>query len=285
MMKIKRQRNSSPGSLPGKVAVNLILLIFSITCIFPAIWLFYSSMKTKTEFYENPIALPSSLNLDSYINVLQKSDMLKWMGNTARNTILSLILILLIGFIVGYFVARFKFRGRKLLYSYFLLGMLIPIHALMVPMYILFTKTGLGDNWYTLIFPYTAFGIPIAVFLVESYVQNVPKELEEAAAIDGSSFTRTLFSIILPVCRPILVTIGIIQFFSLWNEFTFSLILISDENLKTVSVGLTIFKGQYATDYPQMMAAMFLAILPALLLYFAFSKQIIKGMVAGAVKG
>ena len=159
-MKIKRQRNSSPGSLPGKVAVNLILLIFSITCIFPAIWLFYSSMKTKTEFYENPIALPSSLNLDSYINVLQKSDMLKWMGNTARNTILSLILILLIGFIVGYFVARFKFRGRKLLYSYFLLGMLIPIHALMVPMYILFTKTGLGDNWYTLIFPYTAFGIP-----------------------------------------------------------------------------------------------------------------------------
>ncbi len=284
-MKIKRQRNSSPGSLPGKVAVNLILLIFSITCIFPAIWLFYSSMKTKTEFYENPIALPSSLNLDSYINVLQKSDMLKWMGNTARNTILSLILILLIGFIVGYFVARFKFRGRKLLYSYFLLGMLIPIHALMVPMYILFTKTGLGDNWYTLIFPYTAFGIPIAVFLVESYVQNVPKELEEAAAIDGSSFTRTLFSIILPVCRPILVTIGIIQFFSLWNEFTFSLILISDENLKTVSVGLTIFKGQYATDYPQMMAAMFLAILPALLLYFAFSKQIIKGMVAGAVKG
>lgn len=284
-MKIKRQRNSSPGSLPGKVAVNLILLIFSITCIFPAIWLFYSSMKTKTEFYENPIALPSSLNLDSYINVLQKSDMLKWMGNTARNTILSLILILLVGFIVGYFVARFKFRGRKLLYSYFLLGMLIPIHALMVPMYILFTKTGLGDNWYTLIFPYTAFGIPIAVFLVESYVQNVPKELEEAAAIDGSSFTRTLFSIILPVCRPILVTIGIIQFFSLWNEFTFSLILISDENLKTVSVGLTIFKGQYATDYPQMMAAMFLAILPALLLYFAFSKQIIKGMVAGAVKG
>ena len=284
-MKIKRQRNSSPGSLPGKVAVNLILLIFSITCIFPAIWLFYSSMKTKTEFYENPISLPSSLNLDSYINVLQKSDMLKWMGNTARNTILSLILILLIGFIVGYFVARFKFRGRKLLYSYFLLGMLIPIHALMVPMYILFTKTGLGDNWYTLIFPYTAFGIPIAVFLVESYVQNVPKELEEAAAIDGSSFTRTLFSIILPVCRPILVTIGIIQFFSLWNEFTFSLILISDENLKTVSVGLTIFKGQYATDYPQMMAAMFLAILPAILLYFAFSKQIIKGMVAGAVKG
>ena len=148
-----------------------------------------------------------------------------------------------------------------------------------------FTKTGLGDSWYTLIFPYTAFGIPISVFLVESYVRNVPRELEEAAAIDGSGFSRTLFSIILPVCKPILVTIGIIQFFALWNEFTYSLILLSDERLKTISVGLTIFKGQYSTDYPQMMSAMFMAILPAIVLYFAFSKQIIKNMVAGAVTG
>lgn len=273
------------SNLPAKIFVNLVLMIFSITCIFPAIWLFYSSMKTKSEFFENPIAFPSTLDFSNYINVLQKSDMLLWMKNTARNTFLSLVLILLIGFVVGYFVARFDFKGRKLLYAYFLLGMLIPIHAIMIPMYILFTKTGLGDSWYTLIFPYTAFGIPISVFLVESYVQNVPRELEEAAAIDGSSFSRTLFSIILPVCKPILVTIGIIQFFALWNEFTYSLILLSDERLKTISVGLTIFKGQYSTDYPQMMAAMFMAILPAIILYFTFSKQIIKGMVAGAVKG
>ncbi len=273
------------GNLPAKILVNLVLMIFSITCIFPAIWLFYSSMKTKSEFFENPVSLPSALDFSNYINVLQKSDMLLWMKNTARNTFLSLILILLIGFVVGYFVARFDFKGRKLLYAYFLLGMLIPIHAIMIPMYILFTKAGLGDSWYTLIFPYTAFGIPISVFLVESYVQNVPRELEEAAAIDGSSFSRTLFSIILPVCKPILVTIGIIQFFALWNEFTYSLILLSDERLKTISVGLTIFKGQYSTDYPQMMAAMFMAILPAIILYFTFSKQIIKGMVAGAVKG
>lgn len=285
MDKVKKYSKTGGGNVPGKIIINVILCIFSATCIFPAIWLLYSSMKTKSEFNANPIALPSSINFENYINVLQKSDMAHWMWNTFRNTAISLLLILLIGFIVGYFVARFQFRGRKVLYSYFLLGMLIPIHALMVPMYILFTKTGLGDAWYTLIFPYTAFGIPISVFLVESYVQNIPKELEEAAAIDGSSFTRTLFSIILPICKPILVTVGIIQFFSLWNEFTFALILINDEALKTISVGLTIFKGQYATDYPQMMAAMFLSILPAVLIYFAFSKQVIKGMVAGAVKG
>lgn len=269
----------------GVLFQNIILMMFSITCIFPAIWLFYSSMKSKAEFNANPIKLPSALNFEHYINVLTKSKIIQWMGNTIRNTVLSLLLVVVIGFIVGYFISRFRFRGRKIMYGYFMVGMLVPIHALMIPMYVLFTKTGMGDSWYTLIFPYTAFGIPIAVFLVESYVQNIPRELEEAAAIDGSSFSRTLFTIILPVCMPILVTAGIIQFFSTWNEFTFALILISKETLKTVPVGLTIFKGQYSTDYPQMMTAMLLAILPAMLIYFIFSKQIIKGMVAGAVKG
>ena len=273
------------GNLPGKIIINLVLAIFSITCIFPAIWLFYSSMKTKSEFFENPIALPSTFHFGNYINVLQKSDMLLWMKNTARNTFLSLVLILLIGFVVGYFVARFDFKGRKLLYSYFLLGMLIPIHAIMIPMYILFTKTGLGDSWYTLIFPYTAFGIPISVFLVESYVRNVPRELEEAAAIDGSSFTRTLFSIILPVAKPILVTIAIIQVFSCWNEFSFALVLIKDVRLQTVPLAMTMFKGQFASDYPKIMSAMLTTMAPIVVLYFIFSKQIIKGMVAGAVKG
>lgn len=281
----KASYGEQAGRNTVRILINVVLTSFSITCIFPAVWLFYSSMKTKSQFYANPIGLPESINFDHYVHILKNSDILLWMGNTARNTLLSLILILSIGFVVGYFISRFQFRGRKLLYSYFLLGMLVPIHALMIPMYILFTKTGLGDSWFTLIFPYTAFGIPVAVFLVESYVQNIPRELEEAAAIDGSSFNRTLFAIILPICKPILVTVGIIQFFALWNEFTFSLILISKETLKTVSVGLTIFKGQYSTDYPRMMTAMLLAILPAVVMYAMFSKQIMKGMVAGAVKG
>lgn len=174
MAKMK-SNNINIGKAIAKFLANTILIIFSFTCIFPAVWLFYSAMKTKSEFYENAIGLPKSFNLDNYLYVLQKSDMLKWGVNTIRNTAISLVLILLIGFIVGYFIARFQFKGRKFLYSYFLLGMLVPIHALMIPMYILFSKTGLGDSWYTLIFPYTAFGIPISVFLVESYVKSVPE--------------------------------------------------------------------------------------------------------------
>ncbi len=127
--------------------------------------------------------------------------------------------------------------------------------------------------------------MPIVIFLVENYVHSIPVEMEEAATLDGSSFSRTLFSIILPICRPVLVTAGIIQFFTCWNEFSFALVLVSKDTLVTLPVGMTLFKGQYSTDYPGMMAAMFLSILPAIAIYLAFSKQIIKGMVTGAVKG
>jgi raffinose/stachyose/melibiose transport system permease protein len=268
-----------------RVIPNAVLMLFSLTCIFPAIWLFYSSLKEKSEFYESPLALPKSLNFGHYIEILTKSNIMTWMVNTIRNSVLSLFFILLIGFITGYFLSRYKFHGRNALYNYFLLGMLVPIHALIVPMYVLFTKAGLNDNWFTLVLPYTALGLPIAVFLVESYVKSIPLEVEEAAAIDGSSLHRTLFSIILPMCKPILVTVGIIQFFYAWNEFTFALILIDSEKWMSVPVGITLFKGQFSTDYPKMMTAMIIAIFPAMALYFVFSKQIIKGMIAGAVKG
>ena len=273
------------GRKAVRVIPNLILMIFSITCVYPAIWLLYSSLKDKAEFYNNPVALPSHPSFQHYIDIFTKSKILVWMGNTVRNSAISLVFIIMIGFITGYFLSRYRFKGRKFLYGYFLLGMLVPVHALMVPMYVLFTKTAITDQWFTLILPYTALSLPIAVFLVESFVHSVPVEVEEAAAIDGSSFHRTLFSIIMPMCKPILVTVGIIQFFYVWNEFTFALILINSEQLMTVPVGITLFKGQFTTDYPKMMTAMLVAILPAVILYFSFSKQIIKGMVAGAVKG
>ncbi|GGG61788.1 carbohydrate ABC transporter permease [Paenibacillus radicis (ex Gao et al. 2016)] len=273
------------GRFMSGLAPNLILLVFSISCIFPAVWLFYSSLKGKSEFYANPISLPHSPSVDQYVAIFTKSKILLWMWNTTRNSVLSLLIILVLGFIIGYFLSRFRFKGRNALYNYYLLGMLVPIHALMVPMYVQFTQTGMSDKWFTLILPYAAFGLPIAIFLVDSYVRSIPIEVEEAACIDGCSFHRTLFSIVLPICRPILFTVGIIQFFVVWNEFTFALILNSKDSLMTVPVGITLFKGQFVTDYPKMMASMLIAIFPAMILYFAFSKQIIKGMVAGSVKG
>lgn len=267
--------------------MNAVLLIFSLSCIFPIIWMIYSSLKEKRAFNADIIGLPKNPTLINYIRILTNSDyhLGQSMWNSVRTTGISIILIVLFSFIVGYILARVKFKGNRILYVMFLMGMLIPIHSLLVPIYIVFKQCGLSDRWFTLILPYVSFGLPMGIFLVEGYVHGVPVALEEAASIDGSSFSYTLWHIIFPICRPILVTVAIIQIFSCWNEFSFALVLIKDVGLQTVPLALTQFKGQFASDYPKQMAAMLITMSPIIVLYFAFSKQIIKGMVAGAVKG
>ncbi|EET60686.1 ABC transporter, permease protein [Marvinbryantia formatexigens DSM 14469] len=273
------------GKKIGRVLCNLIFIIFSFTCVFPIIWIFYSSFKTQAEFMQSSVALPEALNLTNYISVFTSTSMLKYMLNSARNTLLAVAVIIIIAFLAGYVLSRYKFRGRGAIYNYFIMGMLIPIHALLVPMYIQLNGVGLTNHWYTLLIPYIGFGLPISIMLIESYISSIPGELEEAAAIDGCSFTRTLFQIVFPLASPILATVAIIQFFAVWNEFTFALILVNDDSLRTVPVGLTMFKGAYTVDYPRMMAGIMVTMLPVMILYFIFSKRIIEGMVAGAVKG
>lgn len=247
----------------------------------------YSSLKEKRVFNRDIMSLPKEPTLANYTKILSNKDyrLMQSVGNSARTTILSVLLIVIIAFIVGYILSRIDFALNKPLYVMFLMGMLIPIHSLMVPIYIIFSKMGLSNHWYTLLLPYVSFALPMSIFLVQGYVKGIPTELEEAAAIDGSTFSKTMFGIILPVCKPILVTVAIINVFSCWNEFSFALILIKDRALYTVPLGLKQFTGQFTSDYPKIMSAMLITMAPIVIFYFAFSKQIIKGMVAGAVKG
>ncbi|MCC8049678.1 MAG: carbohydrate ABC transporter permease [Lachnospiraceae bacterium] len=267
--------------------MNLILWIFSLSCIFPIVWMLYSSLKEKRVFNADIIGLPKNPTLYNYIRILTNPDyhLAQSMWNSVRTTGISICLIVVFSFIVGYILARVRFKLNRVLYLMFLMGMLIPIHSLLVPIYVVFLRCGISNKWYTLILPYVSFGLPIGIFLVEGYVKTIPVSLEEAASIDGSSFSYTLWHIIFPICKPILVTVAIIQVFSCWNEFSFALVLIRDSALQTVPLALTQFKGQFASDYPKQMAAMLITMSPIIVLYFAFSKQIIKGMVAGAVKG
>ena len=267
--------------------MNLILWIFSLSCIFPIVWMIYSSLKEKRAFNANIVGLPKEPTVINYTRILSNSDyhLGASMWNSVRTTVLSIALIVVFSFIVGYILSRIRFKLNRPLYLMFLMGMLIPIHSLLVPIYIVFKNCGLSNQWFTLLFPYVAFGLPMGIFLVEGYVKTIPVSLEEAAAIDGSSFSNTLWRIIFPICKPILVTVAIIQVFSCWNEFSFALVLIKDVELQTVPLALTQFKGQFASDYPKQMAAMLITMAPIVVLYFVFSKQIIKGMVAGAVKG
>lgn len=286
----KVERNDMPTRIKKGILgvfLNAVLLIFSATCIFPLVWMFYSSLKEKRVFNADIIGLPKSPTLQNYINILTNKDyhLGRSMWNSLVVTACSVVLIVFFSFIIGYILARVRFKLNRVLYVMFLMGMLIPIHSLLVPIYLVFKNTNLNNQWFTLIIPYVAFGLPTAIFLVEGFVKGVPSALEEAAAIDGSSFSRTLFLIIMPICRPIMTTVAIINVFTCWNEFSFALVLLKNQSLHTVPLAMTQFTGQFASDYPKIMAAMLLTMSPIVVLYFAGSKQIIKGMVAGAVKG
>lgn len=280
------KKNSSLLSSVGTIILNLLPAFYAFTCVIPIIWIFYSTFKTMTEFSANVLALPGSfLNTANYEYVLTKVPILRSMFNTIRITFFVLLFVLLFAFVNGYFLARFKFLFRKFLAGLYACGLFIPIHAILVTTYIMFSALKINNHWYSTILPCVCMELTTTTFLVMSYVAAIPRELEEAAYIDGSSFTRTLFTIIFPVVKPVLITCGIIVFFHVWNEFPYSLILFDKEKLYTLPLALMRFKGDYVTDYPRLMTSMFVSIIPALIIYICFSKQIIKGMMTGAVKG
>jgi raffinose/stachyose/melibiose transport system permease protein len=163
--------------------------------------------------------------------------------------------------------------------------MLIPIHATLVPIFTMFNSLGMLNKWYTLFLPYIGFGMPFAIYVMESFISMIPHAIDEAAVIDGCGRFRLLFTIILPLCTPAIATVSIMSFFNVWNDFIFPLILITDNSLKTIQLGLQNFIGPRSAHYTQLMAALTIATVPVLSIYFMFQNQITKGLAAGAVKG
>jgi len=269
------------------VFMNLILIIFSLSCIFPMIWMLYSSLKEKRAFNADIVGLPKNPTLINYIRILSNSDyhLGESMFNSVRTTTLSIILIVLFSFIVGYILARVHFKGNRALYVMFLMGMLIPIHSLLVPIYVVFKKCGISDQWYTLLLPYVSFGLPMGIFLVEGYVKTIPVSLEEAAAIDGSGQLRTFFQIVMPMAKSGLATAATLHFLTSWNEFMFALVLTKSERVRTLPLALNYFSSQFSFDYTAMFAAITMAVLPSILVYVLLQEQVTGSLVAGSVKG
>lgn len=279
---MRKGKNRHMGKI---VAVNLVPMMFALSCIIPIIWIFLASLKTMNEFTANPVALPANPNFDVYVKIFTESDLLINIGNSLFNTVVSVFFVLLIGFVNGYFFARFEFRFKNFLRGFYLLELLVPIHSILLPLYILFNELNLTNTRFTLIPVYICAGITTTTFLMQGYIQSVPRALEEAAAIDGGTFFQILMQIVFPLTKPIMATVGIIHMFYCWNEFSFALILLTKPQLYTISLALMEFKSRNRVNYPSMMGVMFVAMLPALVGYLCFNKQIIKGMVAGAVKG
>lgn len=267
-----------------KGLLNLWLLFLSVTCMFPLLWILYSSFKTQQEFSLNIVSLPGQLHIANYVQAIRVTDMGTLLFNSTYISVIAVSFTLALSFITGYVLSRFQFRGRSFLYVMFLFGMLIPIHSMLIPIFVQFNTLDINNKWYTLLFPNIAFNLPIAIFLFENFIRTIPTELEEAAYMDGSSLAKTMAYIIFPICRPVMATSLVLSFLNIWNEFPFALVLISEKALRTVPVGLSNLTSQFSVNYPQMMAALIIAILPVVIVYLLANKLIIQGMAAGAVK-
>lgn len=267
------------------VLSNAIMILFSFTCIYPIFWMLYSSLKSNKEFSLNTISLPKVLHFENYVQAIKEGDIGSYFSNSMFNTLITVFSVILISYVTGYCLSRFAFKGRKLIYYLFLSGMLVPIYALLIPIFVEYKSLGLLNNRITLILPYIAFALPMAVFLIESFVGSIPFDIEEAAYIDGSNLTRTMFSIIMPICKPVIATAAILSFLNTWNEFPLALVLVRSNKLKTMPIGLTNFVGSYTVDYPLLLSALVVSTVPVIIMYLLFYNQIMKGMTAGAVKG
>lgn len=269
----------------GNILYNLLLLCFSISCIFPIIWVMYSSLKTKEEFMLDIISLPKHPQFQNYYDAFVKGKLYTNFASSAVNTVITVCFVLILAFCVAYVLSRYQFKGRNAIYSLFLVGMMTPVYALLVPLFVQMKTLHMEDKWFTLIIPYIAIRLPLAIFLFESFIRTIPWELEEAAYMDGATVWESMTKVVFPLCRPVMSTVLILTFLDTWNEFPFALVLVTKDYLRTLPVGLTNFNGQFTTNYTTLMAALVISILPVMLVYFLFSKKIIQGMTAGAVKG
>jgi raffinose/stachyose/melibiose transport system permease protein len=269
----------------GPILGTTALFAVAVTCIYPLVWLAYSSLKTENEFTRSMFSLPTSLQWGNYYLALIKSKILFFFLNTVFNGVTAVAVIVFFAFCIGYFLARYDFKGKKLVYSLLTLGLVVPVHSLLVPMYIQYKLLDMVDHRGVLILPYLGVMLPLAVFLIDAYIKTLPRELEQAAEIEGASLFHTITRIIVPLSGPILITAIIIVFNFAWNEFPFSLVLNASENVRNIAVGIMNFASDWDTKWTLRIAACVISLFPVTILYMFFNRQIIKGMTEGSVKG
>lgn len=263
----------------------VVILIYFLIAIFPLLWLGISAFKTNLEIQVKPFALPEVWQFKNFANAIRISGLPQFFLNSVIVASSATILNLLATSMASFVIAREQFGLRKSIFTVITAGVLVPIVAFMVPYFALITKINLYDSLLALVLTYSAINIPISVFLISSFMSTIPKELEDAAEIDGCSFWQRFIKVIFPLSRPGLVTAGTFSFIYCWNEFIYALLLTSSRHARTLQLGIRFFTSQFRTDYAGMYAAIVLTIIPSVIVYMFLHEKIIAGLTAGAVKG
>lgn len=270
-----------------KTTMYILMAIITVLVVFPFVWMLVLSFKTNSEILSTPLSLPKALNLENYKHALETLNFPKLYGNTLFVCIISLIIELVITFLSSFVLARMEFKNKKLkklLYGFLIMGLSISPFILLFPVYKINVFFGLRGKL-ALIFPYVATSISFYTLLLVGYLKSLPTEIDEAAVIDGCTIWDLMVRVILPMTRPVIATIVIFNVLYIWNEFPFASVMLRDVSDYTLSMGASFFKGTYTVDYGGIVASSVMIIIPELIFYGIFQKNIVEGMTAGAVKG
>ncbi len=281
----RRRRGAADffGRLPLRLGIAILLIIE----IYPMVWMLLGSFKTQDEFLNEPFwALPSSFGFENYIEVFTTGEFGKYVLNSVIAVFPSLAIILVLGAAAGFALEVMVWKGRGTVLLLFLAGIMVPAQMILLPLFTIYFRTGLNGSLWPLILTYTAIGMPLTVFMMATFFRAVPREIFEASTLDGANIFRSFWSVGLPLVRNALFTVGLVQFFFLWNDLLIALTFTNTSDLRTIQVGLLNFTGQYgAVQYGPTFAAIAVNVFGTLLIYLFLNQQVMKGLTAGSVKG
>ncbi len=270
----------------ANVLMYAALVVIAFIQLFPLYWMFTFSLKSNSEIFGgNPLGLPRQWLWSNYSNAFLGGNVGSYFINSVIVTAITIILTVIMSVMASYALTRMVFKIKKQMNSFFILGLTVPLHSALLPIFIMLRTLKMVNSYWALIIPYTAFAIPMAILIFSGFMSSLPRELEEAACIDGCSIYRIFFSIIMPLMKPSIATVTIFTFLQAWNELMFAVVFISDVKYKTLTVGIQSLAGQYTTDWGPIGAGLMVATLPTLIIYAFMSKKVQDSLVVGAVKG
>lgn len=277
----RHRRRRSPWS--STLTYGLALVVAGASIV-PVVYVILGGFRTAGQIAANPAGLPNPWVWDTYVRVASAGNFWRLVFNSTVVALGTTLGVVALGVCAAFALSRYRFRGREVLYTYFVLGLLFPAAAGILPLYLLLRDLNLDNTWWGVILPQVAFGLPLTIVILRPFLLAVPGELEDAAMIDGSTKLGFFVRILLPLSRPALVTVGVISFVSSWNAFLLPLLILNDRALYTLPLGVQQFQGQYSSDTAAILAYTSLSMLPALLFFLMAERQIVGGL-TGAVKG
>jgi raffinose/stachyose/melibiose transport system permease protein len=267
------------------IPVHLVLIIAALVFVYPTFWVFMASLKSGSELYQAPWNLPKSPTIMNFIVAWQRAHLGRAFINSSVITSVSVAIILFVSILAAFPISHMKFTGRRLIYFVILLGIMVPIEGLIIPLFITLKHFHLLNTYFGVIFPYSAVGVPFTLFVLVNFFKDIPRELKDAALIDGASGFQLLWKIIVPLSLPAIAGVGIFQGSIVWNELIVSLTVLQNEQLYTVPLTLATFLRRFVREWSLTFSTLSLSMVPILVVYIMFNRQFVRGMTVGAIKG